>query len=107
MSFRKISLSLFVFIFIVTLFQLSVKNEINVLSSEIYHINEEINFYEKELQQLEVAHRNLYSPKKLFELAKQLSFVRIEKRVERNNLLQPYDMSKLKEIRPEVFGFSK
>ena len=104
MSFKKISLSLFVSIFIVSLFQLSVKNEINVLSSEIY---EEINFYEKELQQLEVAHRNLYSPKKLFELAKQLSFVRIEKRVERNNLLQPYDMSKLKEIRPEVFGFSK
>ena len=107
MSFKKISFSVFVSIFIISLFQLSVKNEINVLSREIYNINEEINFYEKELQHLAAEHRNLYSPKKLFELAKQLNFVRVEKRVERNNLLQPYDMSKLKEIRPEVFGFSK
>jgi len=107
MSFKKISFSVFLSIFIISLFQLSVKNEINVLSSEIYLINEEINHYEKELQQLAAEHRNLYSPKKIFELAKQLNFVRVEKRVERNNLLQPYDMSKLKEIKPEVFGFSK
>tara|TARA_B110000263_G_scaffold184760_1_gene162307 strand:- start:78 stop:401 length:324 start_codon:yes stop_codon:yes gene_type:complete len=107
MSFKKISLSMFISIFIISIFQISVKNEINVLSSEIHLINEKINYYEKELQQLEAKHHNLYSPKKLFELAKELNFVRVEKQVERTNLLQPYDMSKLKEIRPEFFGFSK
>ena len=107
MSFKKISLSMFISIFIISIFQISVKNEINVLSSEIHLINEKINYYEKELQQLKAKHHNLYSPKKLFELAKELNFVRVEKQVERTNLLQPYDMSKLKEIRPEFFGFSK
>ena len=41
------------------------------------------------------------------ELSKEYDFVRVERRIEKNGLLRPYDMSKVEEINPDVLGFNK
>ena len=107
MSLRKISLALFILIFFSSMFQLTVKNKINELYSDISLLNEDIKLYQREIQELEIKHYNLYSPQRLYEMAKDLDFIRVEQRVEKDNLLQPYDMSKLDDIVPEVLGYGK
>ena len=107
MSLKKISLSLFISILLVSMFQLTVKNEINKLDIDISLINKEVKIVERELQELEIKHHNLYSPQRLFELAKDLDFIRIEQRLEKDNLLQPYDMKMLQEIAPQILGYGK
>tara|TARA_B100000131_G_C18114701_1_gene610867 strand:+ start:2344 stop:2667 length:324 start_codon:yes stop_codon:yes gene_type:complete len=107
MSLRKASRYLFVSIFIVCAAKLFVMIKINELSSEVSQLNEEIKLHEKEIQELQVEHHNLYSPQRIFELAKEYDFVRVERRIEKNGLLRPYDMSKVEEINPDVLGISK
>ena len=107
MSFKKISLSLFISIFLVSMYNLTVKNEINKLYTDITLLNEDVKFYQRELEELKIIHHNLYSPQKLFELANDLDFIRIEQRVEKDNLLQPYDMTMLEEIEPQILGYGK
>jgi len=107
MSLKKISLSLFISILLVSMFHLTVKNEINKLDIDISLINKEVKIFERELQELEIKHHNLYSPQRLFELAKDLDFIRIEQRLEKDNLLQPYDMKMLQEIAPQILGYGK
>ena len=107
MSFKKISLSLFISIFLVSMYNLTVKNEINKLYTDITLLNEDVKFYQRELEELKIIHHNLYSPQKLFELANDLDFIRIEQRIEKDNLLQPYDMTMLEEITPQILGYGK
>ena len=107
MSFKKISLSLFISIFLVSMYNLTVKNEINKLYTDITLLNKDVKFYQRELEELKIIHHNLYSPQKLFELANDLDFIRIEQRIEKDNLLQPYDMTMLEEITPQILGYGK
>ena len=107
MNLKKVSMYLFISIFLVSATKLFVMIKINELSREVSQLNEEIKFHEKEIQELQVEHHNLYSPQRIFELAKEYDFVRVERRVEKNGLLRPYDMSKVEEINPDVLGFNK
>ncbi len=107
MSFRKISIALFFCIFLVSTTKLFVMIRINEISVDIVKLNEDIKFYENEIEELEVLHYNLYSPQRMFELAKEFNFIRVERRIEKDDLLRPYDMSKVEEINPEILGFKK
>ena len=107
MSFKKASFSLFISAFLITMLHVAVKNEINKLYTDINSLNEDIKLYQRELEELEIKHYNLYSPQRLFELAKDLEFIRVEQRVEKENLLQPYDLSLLDEIAPQILGYWK
>jgi len=107
MSFKKASISLFISAFIITMLHVAVKNEINKLYTDINSLNEDVKLYQRELEELEIKHHNLYSPQRLFELAKDLEFIRVEQRIEKENLLQPYDLSMLDEIAPQILGYGK
>ena len=107
MNLKKASMYLFVSIFLVSATKLFVMIKINELSSEVSQLNDNIKFYQKEIQELKVEHHNLYSPQRIFELSKEYDFVRVERRIEKNGLLRPYDMGKVEEINPGVLGFNK
>ena len=107
MNLKKVSMYLFISIFLVSATKLFVMIKINELSSDVSQLNDNIKFYQKEIQELKIEHHNLYSPQRIFELAKEHGFVRVERRIEKNGLLRPYDMSKVEEINPDVLGFNK